>query len=94
MKSEISGEAKRKYLAHYMEQYKLQVLAIQETHINEMTVEKIRSGKKQFDMFLSNNPKEDNKTTERAGVGFVVQEDLEACFTPISHRICLLKVKV
>ena len=94
MKSEISGEAKRKYLAHYMEQYKLQVLAIQETHINEMTVEKIRSGKKQFDMYLSNNPKEDNKTTERAGVGFVVQEDLKACFTPISHRICLLKVKV
>ena len=97
LKTEKIADTKKSQIAQDMETYKLHVLAIQETHLSENVTETItpRNSRTKFTLFHStvNRDNSQNSNKKKAGVGFVVRENIRAKFTPISDRICLVKIK-
>lgn len=89
------SDAKKEHIASDMDRYNLLVLAIQETHLSDTTTETIRAtgSKTSYTLFLSASAHRPNTNVERAGVGMIVRQDINAQFTPISSRLCMLKIK-
>ena len=88
---------KKCHIATDMEHYKMDVLAIQETHIEGNGSEIITSEKgRKYILYHGDGTKKDNNNNKNRtynGVGFVVREDLEADFKSYTDRISMLTVK-
>ena len=98
LKCEYKGIVKKHHIAEDMKSYNLDILAIQETHVNTDEPETIKSldGKSQYMLYHSyvDSQKTNGKgQVERAGVAIAVREGSKATFTPVSNRLCQLQMK-
>ncbi len=78
-------------MADDMLKYGLQILAIQETHMQGTGVEEIRTstGKRKYNLFYTGA--DNNK---HHGVGIIAEKELDAEFRVINDRICMLTTKI
>ena len=84
----IKQPEKQADLANDMHTYKLDICAIQETHITETDMHTITSQQGKT-YYLYTGKSEDR----HHGVGFMIDSKLNAAFNPVSSRICYLKIK-
>ena len=78
-------------LADDMKQYQLDMMAIQETHLDQTDTDTITTtdGTSTYTLHLSGKEGE-----RRTGVGIVVRRNIDTTFTPISDRICMCKTTI
>ena len=62
--------------------YKLDILAVQETHIKDTSVKQIKPLKGSLLNFYSSG------NSHRTGVGIITDQNFRGTFTPISDRLC------
>lgn len=85
----LNNDLKLKQLATDFEEYKLDILAIQETHLKETEITEIKPfNGNSYKLFCSS--KKEAQNTSFTGVGFVTKSDFDGTFTPISDRICYI----
>jgi|GEM_PF-4699558 len=75
-----------------MKQYKIDILAVQETHISETGIYDIETSEGYKYKLYNSGKKYEDRTNDRfyCGVGFVAKENYKVAFTPISDRICFM----
>ena len=84
------GKTKRIHLAEDMQKYKLDILAIQETHTEGIDPEEIKtSDNKSIYMIYHSTATEKN----RAGTAIIVRKGTNVNFRAITDRICIMKIK-
>ena len=83
-------KTKRHTIALDAERYKIQILALTETHVVEKNLEEIKIGKKTYNIY-HNGIEGENKFS---GVGILIEKHIEATFARISDRICIAEVNL
>lgn len=84
----LKSELKKIQIADDMDQYNMDVMALQETHIKEADIIKIKS--RNGNNYQIYNAGESHDGRCYGGVGFVFREDYYVEFQKISDRICML----
>ena len=85
------GNTKRMNIAADMQEYHLDILALQETHTGGEAPEEITTsdGKNRFMIYHSSGSEK-----SRAGTAIAVRKGTTVTFRAISERICLVKIKI
>ena len=98
MRTETVGNTKKEHVAEDMRAYNLDILALQETHIESDQPEMIETidKKRRYTIYYSHSSEMSANipTTTRKGVAVVVREGAKVIFKPISDRLCVLKAKI
>ena len=85
----VQHKVKKQHLADDFEQYKIDIFAIQETHLKESGVETITSSSgKKYHLYFSGH-----KTKSINGVGIISSVNSKVEFIPISDRLCQITIK-
>lgn len=85
----VTSEAKKMFLADDFEQYNLNALTIQETHLKGYgTIILTSSTKKNYILYYSGH---ENKSQN--GVGIILPININANFIPINDRLCQVTIK-
>ena len=84
------NEKKRYSIALDAENYRLDILALAETHVEEQYIEEIRTEKKTYKVY-HNGIEGDNKFS---GVGMLIDSQVDASFKRITDRICSAEVNL
>ena len=84
------GEMKKTHIAEDMRKYNLEILTIQETHLEDQAPEEISTidGKQRYVIYHSKGKEKNN-----AGTAIIVKKGTNVKFKAISDRICLSKIK-
>jgi len=88
----IGNDLKQKQLATDMEDYNLDILCIQETHIqgqDVVTIESLNKNRNRYKLYNSGS-----NLDKKAGVGIIVRENFECTFTNVSERLCFIRCKI
>ena len=86
----VTSEAKQRMLADDFERKNIDILAVQETHLQGTGVKELLSfSNKKYNLYYSGNSKQSIN-----GVGFIVHSNRKVDFEPISERICKITTKI
>ncbi len=90
----LKQEIKKKNILTDLECYKLDVLALQETHLKGSGVTTLTSNNgKQYDFYYG-GVEETRKGKINGGVGIIISKDFKADFKPINERICMATIQI
>ena len=87
----LHSKNKKQFLIEDFINYKIDILCIQETHLQESDIEELKSNKtgNKYHLYKSGNGKK-----SRNGVGFLVNSNRNIDFQPINDRICQLTTTI
>ena len=85
----IRGELKQKQLAGDIRRYKLQIVAIQETHLQATGAFEISDGTNRYEVFYTGA-----NENRYHGVGIIADKNLKGKFKRVSDRICTMTTYV
>jgi len=87
----INYQLKETMIATDFEEYKIDILTLQETHIRGTGVKEISTIKgKKYTLHYS-GLSETSKEKNFSGVGIIIKDNLNGKFKPISERICCME---
>ena len=91
----ITYDLKEKQIGTDFDSYKLDLLAVQETHLKGNGILSINNinCSKEFKLHYSGIPI-DSKEKNFHGVGIITKRDFDGVFTPVSERICFCKFEL
>ena len=75
-------------LAKDLESYDLDILCLQETHLEGSGTLNIKTSKNESYDFMFSGSNSDNSKNSWSGVAIVIKEKFKSTFTPISDRLC------
>ena len=84
-------ETKLKQLAEDMEKYKIDILAIQETHIQDRTTTTIKTTQGKTYIAYNGQWQEDKAKTKYTGTGFIVTSDIQVTFKEHTDRLTYIR---
>jgi len=90
----INYNLKETMLGTDFENYKLDVLSLQETHLKGNGIKDIYSVKGRKYILYYSGIDENSKERNFSGVGILVREDADTTFHPISDRLCYLEYNI
>ena len=86
----VTSEVKQRMLADDFERKNIDILAVQETHLQSTDVKELLSfSNKKYNLYYSGNSKQSIN-----GIGFIVHSNRKVDFEPISKRICKINTKI